>query len=67
MKQGSTNSAAGIVIYEREKRFFRIGIFVGSAKSNGAEFHGILYGMRAALEHGITNLDVFGDSEVIQL
>lgn len=67
MKNGETNSSSGVVIYEGEKRFYKIGIYVGSAKSNGAEIHGLLYGMRIALELGITKLDVFGDSEVLFL
>lgn len=54
MKLADTNSAGGIVIYEGDKRIYKIGIFVGSVKSNAAEFHGLLYGLRAALELGIT-------------
>jgi ribonuclease HI len=57
----------GMLLYLGEKKLFSIGIYLGSCKSNAAEFTSLLYSLRIALERGIRKLHVNGDSEVFNL
>lgn len=38
---------------------------LGTGTNNTAEYHGIIEGMRAALEAGVTHLEVYGDSQLV--
>jgi ribonuclease HI len=63
-KTGVLTSATAIVLYKGKERILGQGVYLGGCKSNAAEFSGLLYGMRLALERGVRKLRVIGDSEV---
>ncbi|MFC1722242.1 ribonuclease HI family protein [Patescibacteria group bacterium] len=51
-------NGAGEVIYEMAK-------YIGECTNNEAEYLGILFGLKAAQERDVSNLDVFMDSELV--
>jgi ribonuclease HI len=61
-KNGYFESACAFVIQRGEKDIFSTGVYLGEAKSNGAEFMGLLYGLLTCLHLGIGRLQVLGDS-----
>jgi ribonuclease HI len=40
-------------------------IFLGSGTNNTAEYDGLIHGMMAAIRNGISDLEVFGDSNLV--
>lgn len=40
-------------------------IHLGEGTNNTAEYNGLIHGLRAAIEAGITHLEVYGDSQIV--
>lgn len=58
-------SGAGMVIYKNGVEIWSSCKFVGYKTNNQAEYSGLIFGLRGALELGITNLSVLGDSLLV--
>ena len=58
-------SGAGAVLAVDGARFRVAQPVPGRATNNVAEYHGLLAGLRVAREHGVTHLEVRGDSELV--
>jgi ribonuclease HI len=59
-------SGAGAVIYYNGKEIWSKSLFVGEKETNNyAEYQGLLIGLIGALELKITQLSVFGDSNLV--
>ena len=59
-------SGAGAVIYEDNVEIWAGAFYVGSNETNNtAEYHGVIFGLEEAIRRNISNIDVYGDSELI--
>jgi ribonuclease HI len=59
-------AGAGAVIYNYEKEIWGESRFIGAKSTNNeAEYNGLIMGLKKALELGITNLEVEGDSLLV--
>jgi ribonuclease HI len=59
-------SGCGAVIYNKNEEIWASFRFIGEDKTNNqAEYSGLLLGLRYAIENGIKELLVFGDSKLI--
>ena len=59
-------AAAAFVIYDADgSEVARWNEVLGTATNNVAEYSGAVAGLKRAVELGVTELDVFGDSELI--
>lgn len=59
------NCQCGYVLRLPAGRLIRKSIHLGQGTNNTAEYHGLLHGMRAALEAGVTDLEIYGDSRLV--
>ncbi len=58
-------AGAGAVLYDdKKKEIARMGTFCGIATNNVAEYTSLLTGMKLALDHNITDLEVRMDSKL---
>jgi probable phosphoglycerate mutase len=58
------NSQCGFVL-RFGQRIIEKTIFLGQGTNNTAEYHGCIEGLRAALEVGVTDLECYGDSQLV--
>ncbi len=59
-------AAGGAVVYDAERQELeRAGTHCGHATNNVAEYHGLILGLKVALQHDITHLSVRLDSQLI--
>ena len=59
-------SGAGAILLDgRGRRLVELNRFLGTATNNEAEYQGLIVGLRAAEELGITRLRIFLDSELV--
>ena len=56
---------AGAVIYKDDQEVWSDSKFVGINTNNYAEYSGLLLGLEKAIDMGITELDVYGDSMLV--
>lgn len=40
-------------------------VYIGEATNNQAEYHGLIAGLKLARDHGVSHLDVRGDSQLV--
>lgn len=40
-------------------------VFLGDGTCNTAEYHGLIHGLQAAIDAGVTHLEVYGDSQLV--
>lgn len=58
------NAQCGYVLVIRGDRHEKT-VHLGQGTNNTAEYHGLIHGMTAALEKGVTHLEVYGDSQIV--
>jgi ribonuclease HI len=59
-------SACAFLLYDADNKLvISGGEYLNENTNNYAEYQGLLHGIRAALENGVTDLKVFMDSELI--
>lgn len=58
-------SGCGAVIYKNNEELFSCSQYLGIATNNQAEYNGLIMGLKKALELSITNICVFGDSQLV--
>lgn len=59
-------SGAGAIIYDTEdQEIDRVGVYTGIATNNVAEYTGVIEGMKLALKHDITHLEIKLDSKLV--
>jgi len=58
-------SAIGIVIYKNDKVVFTFSHYIGKTTNNIAEYKALLAGIKLSKELGITEINIFMDSELI--
>ena len=59
-------SGAGAVIVQEKKILKKIKKFLGNKTNNEAEYLALILGLEQALEMGVTEIDVYVDSELMQ-
>jgi len=59
---GPSGIGAFLIVGEKEYSYKE---YIGVATSNQAEYKALILGMKKALEHGVQNLTVYMDSELI--
>jgi ribonuclease HI len=65
--RGNPGPAAGgaVLVDERGAILQEVGVFIGVATNNVAEWQGLIVGLRAALDAGIEELSIRLDSELV--
>ncbi len=58
-------AGAGFVLKKNGRRLFSIGEYLGEATNNEAEYKALILGMTEAKRRGLTQLEIFSDSELI--
>ena len=59
-------SGAGAVLYDEDQNEIdRVGVSTGIATNNVAEYTGVIEGMKMALKHNITHLEIKLDSKLV--
>ena len=59
-------AAVGVVIADAAGEVVHaVGETIGAATNNGAEYRALLRGIELAREHGATELEIYGDSELV--
>jgi len=59
------SGAGAILLDERGRRLAELNRFLGAATNNEAEYQGLIVGLKAAEDFGITRLRIFLDSELV--
>jgi ribonuclease HI len=57
--------AGAVVVDEQGAAIAEIGRYLGEQTNNVAEYHGLLLGLRHALDHGATEVEVLADSQLL--
>lgn len=59
-------STAGAVLFDRnQKVLFEVGEYIGHATNNQAEYTGLIIGLKRAVELGVTDILIEGDSLLV--
>ena len=59
-------SAAGmLIINQKSEEIFKGSMFLGEGTNNTAEYRAVLEGLKAALRVGISNIEVYSDSQLV--
>lgn len=59
-------AGAGVAFFDAAGRLVgEAGLYLGTATNNEAEYHGLLLGLEIAAAHGLRDLDVVADSELL--
>lgn len=58
-------AAIGVVVREGDQVLTEVGERIGEATNNVAEYRALLRGIELAAEHGGTDLELIGDSELV--
>lgn len=65
-KNNPGKGGAGAVLYENDVEIWCSSVYLGDRVTNNiAEYNGLLIGLNAAIEKGITELIVKGDSQLV--
>ena len=60
------NAGAGAVIYQNDTELYSVSLFVGNKETNNvAEYNGLIIGLELAINNGIKELSVKGDSLLV--
>lgn len=58
-------AACGVVICENKTVVYEAGFFLGRTTNNVAEYQGLIHGVKAAIDMGVTELTIYSDSELM--
>lgn len=59
------NSQCGYILQIDGGKRIEKSVFLGQGTNNTAEYHGLIHGMEAALENGVNDLEIYGDSQLV--